>query len=77
MTDAGMAVSTESAMAVSAVFAAVNTISEVAGTLPAYTVAKYPTARYPRPNPPWIEYMANPEDDWITFFSSGMVSVLT
>ncbi len=74
-TDAGVSVSDESAMGISAVFAAVNTISEVFGTLPVYTIARYPNARYPRPNPKWTD-MANIEDDWVTFGSSGLVSLL-
>lgn len=75
MTDAGVAVSDETALGVSAVFAAVNTISEVLGTLPVYTIARYPNSRYPRPNPKWSDDV-NPEDDWLTFVSSGMVSLL-
>lgn len=75
MTDAGVAVGDETALGVSAVFAAVNTISEVLGTLPVYTIARYPNARYPRPNPKWTEDV-NSEDDWMTFISSGMVGLL-
>ena len=75
MTDAGVSVNGESAMGVSAVFAAVNTISEVLATLPVYTIARYPNARYPRPNPKWTEDVT-PEDDWLTFISSGMVGLL-
>lgn len=75
MTDAGVSVSDETAMGVSAVFAAVNTISEVLATLPVYTIARYPNARYPRPNPSWTEDV-NAEDDWVTFISSGMVGLL-
>jgi HK97 family phage portal protein len=73
--DTGMIVSHESAMTVSAVYAAVSLISETIASLPVNVLANYGANRFPRPRPAWMT-QPNSEWDWPTYCAATVVSLL-
>ena len=74
--DSGIAVSHESAMTFSAVYACVSLISDSIASLPADVYARYPNnTRYVKPKPSWL-VKPNPEMTWGDLVQQAVTSLL-
>lgn len=74
--DSGIAVSHETAMTFSAVYASVSLISDSIASLPADVYARYPNnTRYVKPKPPWLA-KPNPEMTWGDLVQQMVTSLL-